>query len=133
MALNIVETGPSLEDRKQLYKNGLQTWSREIAIDYERLIEQAFIDLSNDPHRIGAKPVYGRKDGLYQYPLIASKKNIDVVVKDPSHAVFYFTFDDKDLVIARIVRPSAERQIKKISKKEADKERSGREDDGIEM
>ncbi len=87
MTWEIYLTHEARIDIDEIYINGLRNYSARMADDYDRLIEQAFEDLKNNPHRAGASKVKYRNDDLYKYDLAHSKANIDVNIINPNKMI----------------------------------------------
>ncbi|MEO0984863.1 MAG: type II toxin-antitoxin system RelE/ParE family toxin [Cyanobacteria bacterium J06639_14] len=110
-------SGTAQLDIKDIYVHGYLQFGERIAEDYDELINQALADICEDPHRIGAKPVPGKDDGLHQYPLSLSKKRTQGKIKKPKHVVLYYIFArERAIVIARVLREGREQEQKKINR-----------------
>lgn len=117
MTWKIVISAPAKADIQEIWWRGFERYNQQIADDYDRLIKQSLLDLSQDPYRVGSRKVENRNDGLYKYRIEFSKVNIEAQIKKPAHAIFYFTIKENIVAIARIMRDVRELEISKINRK----------------
>lgn len=108
MAWKLHITGPARTEIQEIWQYGYKHFGARIADDYDNLIKQALSDLAENPFRIGSKRLPDRDDELYSYPLEFSKNRAEGHIKNPSHAVFYFTVENNTVVIASIATPYME-------------------------
>lgn len=115
MAWKLYIAQQARSDIQTLWAEGLAKFGLQVANEYDRLIEQALVDLLEDPHRLGVHQVTGHSQDLLAYPLVYSKREAKSVIKKPAHAVFFFLMPDYTVAIATIARASREHHIGKLN------------------
>ena len=103
---------------QDIWYRGLSDFGLQIADDYELLIQQALLDLLENPLRQGAAPYKSSKDSLHEYRLTHSNARASGNIKHPSHAIYYYLIEDHIVAIAGICRQEREQHISSLSREE---------------
>lgn len=73
---------------------------------YRKLVEQAVVDLENDPYRLGTRIRTDLTIGCYSYHIRFSKSNISPpFVKSPRH-LFIYQIQDQTIIILGVFHDS---------------------------
>ncbi|MEM8665870.1 MAG: hypothetical protein AAGG48_00030 [Planctomycetota bacterium] len=99
-----------------IWSFGLEHFGRQIADDYDDLIQQALRDLLEDPQRLGCRRVSGFSEELYTFHLRFSNDRAGGKIKNPSHAVFFYLFDEQTIAVASISREVREFHLNQLER-----------------
>lgn len=99
----LVITSVALRDIEDIRTYTVNSYGRDAADSYDRLIDQAFEDLENDPLRPGSSDRAEILEGLRSYHISFSRKRAASPVKSPRHFVLYFMPTNNDTVVSRIL------------------------------
>ena len=91
------------QDLEDIRDYTLKQYGRDMADAYDVLIKQAFRDLCADPERFGSNDSSEYAPDLRRYHIQMSRMNAPYFIKNPRHIVFYFTSDDTNLIVARVL------------------------------
>ena len=100
----------------EIWEYGFDKFGLQIADDYDALIQQALVDIKEDPYCIGVKKIRGFREEMYSYHLMHCNKHAEGNIKSPSHAVFYFITNEQTIAVVSISREIRERHIASLSR-----------------
>lgn len=116
MAWTLYISNQASSDIDDIWAYGFEHFGRQVADDYDVLIQQALADLMEDPRRAGTAPMQGSEDGMHAYPLRHSKQRARGKIRTPRHSVIYFILDADVVAVASISRDIRERHLSSLSR-----------------
>jgi len=90
-------------DTDEIYRYTLRNYGADAADNYNRLLRQAYIDISADPFRPGSKERHEIGANVRSFHISLSKTRAKSSVKSPRHFVIYFLPKENEVLVARIL------------------------------
>ena len=102
-------TGPARRDVTEILRQSRDAFGGAARERYRSLIEQALHDLTEDPHRVGVRPIDDIRAGYRLYHLRSSRPSrAHELPGQPRHVVVFRLDESGAVIIARVLH---ERQM----------------------
>ena len=98
------------QDIRAIYIYTTQRYSREQAKTYRSLIEQALVDLENNPTRLGSTEIPEIGEGVRGYRLSLATQKTKATIKKPRHIIIYTEVRENTWYVLRILHDSMDFQ-----------------------
>lgn len=96
-------TGPARRDIARALGRSNENFDARARDRYRRLLDQALVDLGDDPNRPGVRPISDVRDGYFAYHIKSSTDNPPKPsVRQPRHLFAFYVDVAGDVIAARL-------------------------------
>ena len=96
-------TGPAQRDIVGVLGRSNENLGAQARDRYQRLLDQALVDLGDDPIRAGVRPISDARAGYFTYHIKSSSDSTPKPsVRQPRHLFAFYVDDTGDVIVARL-------------------------------